>query len=73
MTKSQEQHLQFIKNEFSKLYDSKYRAGQKEHGGSLWKKKHIIDFAIEEAIDQVGYLLTLREQIKDLDVGEIEE
>jgi len=29
--------------------------------------------AIEEAIDQVGYLITLREQIKDLDVGEIEE
>jgi len=46
---------------------------EKEHGGDLWRKKGIIDFALEEAIDLVGYLLTLKEQIKDLDIGEIED
>jgi len=73
MTPQQEQHLQFIKDEFCQRYDKKYRAGQQEHGGDLWKKKGIIDFAIEEALDQVGYLLTLKEQLKDLDIGEIKE
>lgn len=73
MTKLQEQHLQKIKDDFCKLSDKKYRAGQKEHGGDLFKKKGIIDFAIDEAIDQVIYLLTLKDQIKDKDLGEIKE
>jgi len=72
MTHATITHLFYIAGSIF-LYDTKYRKGQKEHGGDLWKKKHIIDMAIEEAIDQVGYLITLREQIKDLDVGEIEE
>jgi len=45
MTPKQEQHLQFIIAEFKRLYEPKYRAGQKEHGGDLWRKKGIIDFA----------------------------
>jgi len=76
MTPQQEQHLQKIKEEFCRLYDVKYRAGQKEHGGNLWDKANKIDLAIEEALDLVGYLLTLKQQIKehkDFDKNKIKE
>ena len=85
MTKAQEKHLKFIISEFKRLVDPKYRTGQKEHGGDLWKKKGIIDFAIEEAVDQVVYLLTIKQQfenlkrrlrrlgLKNIDLGSIKE
>ena len=73
MTPAQEQHLKSIKDQFNKLVDKKYRAGQQEHGGNLWLKKGIIDFSIDEVIDLVVYLLTLKDQIKNKDVGSIEE
>ena len=73
MEKAQEQHLKFILKEFKRLTDPKYRNGQKEHGGDLFLKKGIIDMIIEEAIDQFVYAVTLKEQLKGLDIGEIEE
>lgn len=47
------------------LIYAKYMDGQQEHGGRLWRKRGIIDMAIEEAVDQVIYLLTLRDQMAD--------
>lgn len=41
---------------------AKYEAGQAEHGGNLWEKKGMLEHAIEEAIDMVVYLYTLKEQ-----------
>ena len=73
MTSKQEQHLQDIKIFFCEKYDKKYRAGQKEHGGDLWKKIGIIDFAIEESLDLVGYLFTLKQQLKDKKLGSIRD
>lgn len=75
MTQEQENHLQNIKTAFLKAVDIKYRHGQEEHGGNLWKKKGLIDMAIEEAVDQVIYLLTLKKQIEDsgVELGEKEE
>ena len=35
----------------------KYRAGQKEHGGNLWRKP-IVDFIGEEIIDMMVYWYT---------------
>jgi hypothetical protein len=69
MTSLQETHLHEIKQQFSKLVDSKYRKGVQEHGGNLWlvKTTKLLDFAIDEAIDQVVYLLTLRQQFSVLD------
>lgn len=63
MTPEQEQHLQGIQEDFCELVDAKYRKGQAEHGGNLLNKlpAEVLDMAIEEAIDQVVYLLTLRE------------
>lgn len=67
MTPKQEAHLEFLKRAFSSLVDPKYRKGVKEHGGNLWQmgNEKLLDCAIEEAIDQVVYLLTLKTQLYD--------
>lgn len=64
MTAEHEAHLQRLKEQFTKDLDAKYRAGQEEHGGELWEKRGMLAHAIEEAIDQVVYLYTLREQLE---------
>jgi len=58
-------HLNKIVNEFTQLASVKYVTGQKEHGGNLWEKEGLLDMAIDEAIDQVIYLLTLKKQLKN--------
>jgi len=65
MTPGQEKHLQEIKNKFIELVDVKYRKGQEEHGGNLFDvyPVQLLDNAIDEAIDQVVYLLTLRRSL----------
>lgn len=66
MTDAQELHLAEIKTRFCTYVDQKYRKGQAEHGGNLWENsaEQILNFAIEEAIDQVTYLLTLRDKMR---------
>ena len=59
-----EAHLATIRHEFCEALDAKYRAGQEEHGGHMWEKSGMLDHAIEEAIDQVVYLFTLRAQLR---------
>ena len=69
MTISQEDHLARIKFEFCELVDAKYRKGAAEHsgeyGGELLNVPALglVNHAIEEAIDQVAYLLSLRERL----------
>ena len=65
MTPEQEDHLNVIKSAFKFLVDTKYRKGQKEHGENLFDKTPIqlVDNAIDEAIDQVVYLITLRDKL----------
>ena len=58
-------HANELAKDAAKRILMKYRAGQLEHGGQLWTKPGIIDMAIEEAIDQVIYLLTLKQQLKN--------
>lgn len=55
-------HLARILDNFSADARAKYEAGQQEHGGNLWEKPGMIENAIAEAIDQVIYLYTLKEQ-----------
>jgi hypothetical protein len=57
MNEEQESHLWAIKERFVSKLDSKYRAGQGEHGGNLWDRDVLTD-AIDEAIDLVTYLDT---------------
>lgn len=65
MSISQEKHLEHIIDGFSKRVDAKYFCGQREHQGDLWKMPpaELLENAICEAVDQVTYLLTLRDQL----------
>ena len=65
MTKDQEEHLAHIQAYFAGAVGRKYRAGQAEHGGNLWDNPvmTLLDMAIEEAVDQVTYLVTLRSKL----------
>lgn len=65
MTPPQEAHLKRIKDQFLGILDDKYRKGQHAHGGDLFSKsqRYLLDAAIEEAVDQVVYLLSLRESL----------
>lgn len=66
MTEAHEHHLQQIKLASVDLLDKKYRAGQKEHGGSLWTMcaARQVENAIEETTDQLTYLLSLRQNMR---------
>ena len=63
-TKSDLQHISHIQSEFDELVDQAYRGGIKEHGGHLWEKP-VAREALAEAVDQVVYLITLRDQIDE--------
>ena len=60
-----QEHIDSITASFKELATAKYFKGAKEHGGNLWDKQGLIDMAIEEAIDQAIYLMTLKQQIND--------
>ena len=62
MDADHEAHLRRILTQFNADARAKYEAGQAEHGGNLWERPGMLEHAIEEAIDQVIYLYTLREQ-----------
>jgi hypothetical protein len=65
MTTDQEAHLAWIKSAFAKAAETKYCAGQAEHGGNLWDRTplQLIEEALGEAIDGVVYLLEARRQL----------
>ena len=66
MDKQQEIHLARVKSEFIRLCNVKYRQGAKEHGGKLedYTLLQLLDMALDEAIDQVVYLITARDKAK---------
>ncbi len=68
MKQRQMAHMGKIGSDFWELMSKKYVAGQKEHGGNLWDKSAIglVDAALDEAVDQVVYLITLRDKLKAL-------
>jgi len=65
MNDRQEEHLAWLVTEVAKRLDGKFRSGDAEHGGpGIRDLPHsvLLDHAIEEALDQLAYLLTLRRQ-----------
>jgi len=66
MTPEHNQHLKSIASEAEALILRKYIKGQREHGGNLWEMpaSKLLDNAIDEAVDQVIYLLTLRQTMR---------
>lgn len=71
MREDQEEHLKHVKEEFKRLVEPKYRKGAAEHGTILHELDPLViaEMALEEAIDQVVYLISLRDSIvaKQLD------
>lgn len=65
MTARQRRHLSRIVAEAGARIAAKYQRGALEHGGNLWEKPatDLLEEAIDEAVDQLVYLLTLRETI----------
>jgi hypothetical protein len=62
MTPDRERHLAAILESATGLIDKKYRAGQAEHGGSLWEKPGMLQHAMCEMADMFPYLVTLEGQ-----------
>ncbi len=65
MTTEQEAHLDEIKYAFVKAVDAKYRKGQEEHGGNLWKKPGVLEMLMEECVDFWVYAYVLKQQRDD--------
>lgn len=66
MDKANAAHIEGIVERVSADLRTKYAAGQKEHGGNLWEKPGMIDYAIEEVLDLAVYLYTLRDDLRRL-------
>lgn len=66
MTKDQEKHVASIMRAVNLRMHTKYELGAKEHGGNLWdlSKEALVDQAIDEAIDQLVYLYTIKQKIE---------
>jgi hypothetical protein len=62
MTPEQENHLERVKSEFLEAVDTKYRAGQREHGGDLWRKPGVLEMLMDECVDFWVYAQVLKEQ-----------
>lgn len=75
MSPEHEKHLDLLVRNANYLMKRKYRAGQSEHGGNLWEMAfdELLDNAISEALDQVVYLLTLKQQLTELKSFEEEQ
>ncbi len=66
MNESQKNHLKFILEESGYLIKAKYLKGVKEYNSNLsedYTADQLLDEAINEAVDQIVYLLTLREKL----------
>ena len=66
ITPQQERHLERIKDMAASRIDQKYRRGALFHGGYLLADASaiLLEAAIDEAVDQVVYLLSLRERLE---------
>lgn len=66
MNSNQYDHLDRIQNNFITDHTKKFIAGAEEHKTQLHKdftKEQLLDFALEEVIDLISYLYTLRSKL----------
>ena len=70
MNKTKQFHKDMIKATVSEMIEKRYVQGDEDHkeDGCLWEKDNLLDEAIEEAIDTVVYLITLREKIENINL-----
>ena len=62
MTPEHEKHLAGILRDLTRDLDAKYRKGQEEHGGALWRRPVWKD-AWDEILDLAVYMHTLKMQL----------
>ena len=62
MSPEHEKHLAGILSDLVKDVDAKYRKGQEEHGGALWRRPVWKD-AWDEVLDLCTYVHTLKMQL----------
>ena len=62
VTPEHEKHLAGILRDLTRDLDAKYRKGQDEHGGALWRRPVWKD-AWEEVLDLCTYVHTLKMQL----------
>jgi hypothetical protein len=70
MDKGQQQHLDYILGETEIRLSKKYKRGAMEYKTNLrddYSASELLDCAIDEAIDQIVYLLTMREKLDGRD------
>jgi len=66
MNKTQLEHLEYILDTTQDMISEKYVKGAEEHQSVLsedYTAEQILDMAIEEAVDQMTYLLTLKQKM----------
>lgn len=77
MTRDQENHMDLNCQVFVGEYCTKYRNGQKEHGGNMWDMGafQVLQNAVEEILDLWSYIrqiLKCLEEIRDLCKSRVE-
>lgn len=67
MTDAQKAHVESLLGKFQAEATEKYSKGAEEHGGNIWDipATKLLDNAIEEAIDLIVYLYTLRNKLSN--------
>ncbi len=67
MTPAQSKHVEELGYEFCLRMAGKYQRGAAEHGNNIWdmSEDDLLENALDEAIDQVVYLLTLIQKRKN--------
>jgi len=63
MDAAKQRHLDQNVARISKLQIDKYKKGQIEHGGQMWKKTGMLHAAMEEVADLANYLPTIELQL----------
>ncbi len=69
MTPPREAHLSHVLRLQAHRTEARYRAGQAQHGGTLFTKPGMLKEALAESADLAVYLITLEEQMEDLAAG----
>lgn len=66
LSEAQKQHMLSLTEEIHGLFIRKYMKGAEEHNSNLWElsNEKLLNEAINEAIDQLAYLLTLKQNLR---------
>ena len=65
LTADQQIHLNDIIDWVVESLETKYVAGQQQHGGNIWLKHGMLSHIEAELLDLVVYVRTLRKQLED--------